>query len=160
LSSAPTPLLNLLGFGFLGPWLRAFCPDQKMQRCGCLLSVRRALTWGLGAWPAVVQEGDWTVGGLVGGWGDWSIPAVPSPVVWDCLLPFTSWGAARGARAGALREGIRNSEIKCISPGNAPHSADQIKRIKVRGGGGKLFRIKGEKTSPKGREAEMKKGRG
>lgn len=48
--------------------------------------------------------------------------------------PSTSRGAARGARAGALSEGIRNSEIKCISLGNAPHGADQIKCIKVQGG--------------------------
>lgn len=61
----------------------------------------------------------------------------PSLVAWANLppsTPSTSRGAARGARAGALREGIRNSEIKCISLGNAPHSADQIKRIKVQGG--------------------------
>lgn len=84
----------------------------------------------------------------------------PAPVAWACLSPSTpdtSQGAARGARAGALRKGIRNSEIKCISLGNAPHSADQIKRIKVQEGK-MLFRTDGGKTSPKGREAETEEG--
>lgn len=44
----------------------------------------------------------------------------------------------------ALREGIRNSEIKRTSLGNAPHSADQIKSIKIGGG---LFRMKGQKQN-------------
>lgn len=83
-------------------------------------------------------------------------PEWPGPAFF--LLLLTPPGTARGARAWALREGIRNSEIKCISLGNAPHSADQIKRIKVQGGGKKLFRTEGGKTSPKGRETEMEEG--
>lgn len=74
--------------------------------------------------------------------------------------PSTSRGVARGARAGALSEGIRNSEIKCISLGNAPHSADQIKCIKVQGGESCLEpRGKKPQTSPKGRKAKTEEGR-
>lgn len=46
----------------------------------------------------------------------------------------------------ALREGIRNSEIKRTSLGNAPYSADQIKCIKVGGG---VFRMKGHENKTK-----------
>lgn len=73
--------------------------------------------------------------------------------------PSTSRGAARGARAGALSEGIRNSEIKCISLGNAPHGADQIKCIKVQGGESCLEPRGKKKTSPKGRKAKTEEGR-
>lgn len=76
--------------------------------------------------------------------------------------PSTSRGAARGARAGALSEGIRNSEIKCISLGNAPHGADQIKCIKVQGGESCLVprgKKKKNTTSPKGRKAKTEEGR-
>lgn len=51
-----------------------------------------------------------------------------------CLSPSASRGVAWGAMALVLREGIRNSEIKRTSLGNVPHSADQIKCIKVGGG--------------------------
>lgn len=74
--------------------------------------------------------------------------------------PSTSWGAARGARAGALSEGIRNSEIKCISLGNAPHGADQIKCIKVQGGESCLVpRGKKKKTQLVQREEKRKQRR-
>lgn len=56
----------------------------------------------------------------------------PSPV--GLTFPFHLLGSSEGSQARAKREGIRNSEIKCISLGNASHSADQIKRIKVQGG--------------------------
>lgn len=74
-------------------------------------------------------------GGVGGGPGSISVmPLLDTSASLPPSTPSTSRGAARGARAGALSEGIRNSEIKCISLGNAPHSADQIKCIKVQGG--------------------------
>lgn len=74
-------------------------------------------------------------GGVGGGPGSVSVMALLDT---SASLPpstlSTSQGAARGAKAGALSEGIRNSEIKCVSLGNAPHSADQINALKFKAG--------------------------
>lgn len=103
-------------------------------------------------------------GGVGGGPGSISVmPLLDTSASLPPSTPSTSRGAARGARAGALSEGIRNSEIKCISLGNAPHSADQIKCIKVQGGESCLEprgkKKKKKKTSPKGRKAKTEEGR-
>ena len=122
----PGPVLSTLG-GKAEAWLPTLCrqgPDLGPQAPD-LEQLRKAA--GL--------RGGGGLGRLVGARGA-SQPS-PSLVAWASLppsTPSTSRGVARGARARALREGIRNSEIKCISLGNAPHSADQIKRIKVQGG--------------------------
>ena len=89
-------------------------------------------------------------GGVGGGPGSISVmPLLDTSASLPPSTPSTSRGAARGARAGALSEGIRNSEIKCISLGNAPHSADQIKCIKVQGGESCL--------EPRGKKKKKKK---
>jgi len=104
-------------------------------------------------------------GGVGGGPGSISVmPLLDTSASLPPSTPSTSRGAARGARAGALSEGIRNSEIKCISLGNAPHSADQIKCIKVQGGESCLEprgkkKKNNNKTSPKGRKAKTEEGR-
>lgn len=104
-------------------------------------------------------------GGVGGGPGSISVmPLLDTSASLPPSTPSTSRGAARGARAGALSEGIRNSEIKCISLGNAPHSADQIKCIKVQGGESCLEprgkkNNNNNKTSPKGRKAKTEEGR-
>lgn len=130
------------GGGKVGVWLPPLCRMDPERCC-----------------PGIPPPEVWE-GGLVWGSGGAGVPQpCPSLLAWACLPPSTpeaSWGVARGVRAWPLREGIRNSEIKCISLGNASHSEDQIKCIKVQGGK-KLFRTDRGKTSPKGREAERRR---